>query len=801
MRLTIERLRTLVLIVGGLIILSIAALLLLAKWRNHSTVKDLPAKLGVNITQQADHVIYTQTRAGHTLFKIDAAKVIQISDGVATLSNVKIDLYGAEGSRVDRIEGQEFQYDQKEGIARAVGPVEITVIKPGQAPAIAPKATPHGVVSGVATDNKSLANAAAITEADSIRVRTSGLIFDQKSGVAQTKEHLDFLLAQGSGSGDGALFDSQLGYVVIDRNVQMQFQRGADLIQAHAAHAEFERDVQLATLSGAYLRQGATTAQSQSAALFFRADGSVERLSATGALKITSATNSSLSAPRGEIEFDGHNRPMHGQLEQGVVFDSQMTDAGPGRMTGREMHGTAPSARLTFNAEGELSGAHLGHKVLFTVHESVAAKESSIREWQSDEADLAFQKNARERLFLRSIHGTGGTTVKSRSGTMTQGSMAADELTGLFNDEGRLNSLEGKGHAMVDQTNEAGIRQTAIGDVLDAQFKAEPGSGVGNGKATAIATGNSLGDLENATLTGHVQLNETQTAGKAPVHAIASRAEYEGSGEWIHLSGAPQVINGGVEMAADTIDFSRVTGDASAHGAVKATWADDQGKSAGLGGRAPTHIVSQQAALQQASGDAVFSGQARLWQQNDSISAPRITINRNRQTLVAEGQNAVTAVFLSIAGKASAAKTPELMRFRGGLLKYSAAERKAWLSSGGSQAGVSAETGTGTIQAETIDVILLPAGVNEPGNSAAVDRVIARGHVRLHAQDRTASGEQLVYSGESGEYTLTGPVSHPPQLHDPERGTVSGETLIFSSRDDSVKVEGVRTTTETTTRK
>jgi hypothetical protein len=40
----------------------------------------------------------------------------------------------------------------------------------------------------------------------------------------------------------------------------------------------------------------------------------------------------------------------------------------------------------------------------------------------------------------------------------------------------------------------------------------------------------------------------------------------------------------------------------------------------------------------------------------------------------------------------------------------------------------------------------------------------------------------------------------PPWMTDPARGKVTGEALIFSSRDDSVSIEGGggRTTTETT---
>ncbi len=76
----------------------------------------------------------------------------------------------------------------------------------------------------------------------------------------------------------------------------------------------------------------------------------------------------------------------------------------------------------------------------------------------------------------------------------------------------------------------------------------------------------------------------------------------------------------------------------------------------------------------------------------------------------------------------------------------------------------------------------------------------ATGHVVLTSQGRRGTGEQLVYSGATGDYVLTGTAAAPPQMTDPERGTVTGEALIFHSRDDSVSIEGGghETTTETT---
>ena len=136
--------------------------------------------------------------------------------GLVILHKVQIELYGEDGNRVDRIAGDEFEYDQKNGKATAAGPVEITLMRPGEAPAVTPKA-----VSGHAAKATPLSNEAQKASQGEIHVQTSGLTFDQKSGIATTAQKVQFALTQGNGSSVGATFDSEKGQLVLDRSVEM----------------------------------------------------------------------------------------------------------------------------------------------------------------------------------------------------------------------------------------------------------------------------------------------------------------------------------------------------------------------------------------------------------------------------------------------------------------------------------------------------------------------------------------------------------------------------------------------------
>jgi len=82
-------------------------------------------------------------------------------------------------------------------------------------------------VSGKAK-NSPVASAAEIAARGQIHVKTSGLTFDQKSGVATTSQHVDFSMVQGAGSSMGATYDSQKGVLVLDHQVELTTRRGSD---------------------------------------------------------------------------------------------------------------------------------------------------------------------------------------------------------------------------------------------------------------------------------------------------------------------------------------------------------------------------------------------------------------------------------------------------------------------------------------------------------------------------------------------------------------------------------------------
>ena len=278
MQLTIERIRTLVLVAGVLLLAALGIFLVSAKWKNRLTRHDMPQRLAKEIQQEANGFTFVHTFGAHSQYKIHASKEVQLRDNRILLHDVRIELYGDDGNRVDRITGDAFQYDQKSGLAIAEGPVEMLLTQPGGA-------------KGAGAAPKQ------------IDVKTSGVTFDRDTGMVTTAQRLDFSMTQGSGNAVGAMYDSQNGFLTLDtRDVQLRRpERGSDAVMVHAQHAEFSRGAGTCLMRTATAEYpGATRLRAAGRAILFREDGSASRLEADpGGFTLATATGEASGGPDG----------------------------------------------------------------------------------------------------------------------------------------------------------------------------------------------------------------------------------------------------------------------------------------------------------------------------------------------------------------------------------------------------------------------------------------------------------------------------------------------------------------------
>jgi lipopolysaccharide export system protein LptA len=105
--------------------------------------------------------------------------------------------------------------------------------------------------------------------------------------------------------------------------------------------------------------------------------------------------------------------------------------------------------------------------------------------------------------------------------------------------------------------------------------------------------------------------------------------------------------------------------------------------------------------------------------------------------------------------------------------------------------GVVAKGADFTASANTVDAYLVARSQTSTNQSFSgpgqLDRMVAQDHVVLQQPKRQAEGQKLVYTAADDKFVLTG---GPPSIFDAERGKITGVSLTFFRRDDTVLVEG-----------
>src|SRR5208283_2009528 len=149
-----------------LMIATVAGMYFYAQWSLRKVVRDVPAKLGLNIQQTAEGFSISKSVEGRTQFTVSASKAVQFKEGGRVeLHNVKIVVYGKDASRFDQITGDDFEYDPASGDVNAKGKVLIDL-----------EANPEGMQHSDQTPPE--------PTKQPIHLETNGFAFNNKTGDA-----------------------------------------------------------------------------------------------------------------------------------------------------------------------------------------------------------------------------------------------------------------------------------------------------------------------------------------------------------------------------------------------------------------------------------------------------------------------------------------------------------------------------------------------------------------------------------------------------------------------------------------
>lgn len=771
MRITIEKLRTWILVLAGVLIAVIVGFFVLTRYRLSHVGHDLPARLGVNIQQDANGFTFSRSQRGRTLFTLHASRLVQYKGGGrATLHNVSITLYGADGTRNDHIYGKDFEYDPAEGVARALGQVYLDVEAPAG-------------TRGTVPQNRT------------VHAETSGLIFNQKTGEANTDAPITFSVADAKGTAVGASYAASEGVLVLQKDVHFTAELAKGPLSLSADHAEFNRDTRQLAMLKDDVKYAGEHSSSEEALVHFRSDGTVEKVDANGHVNMQDDQGRQLHASAVEVLMDARGNTQQATLDGGLIFSA---DEGP-----HSIHGDANTGILRLGPDGELKRVEMHNAVTVVDQEIGPANDphgSITREVKGSTVIIDLVATPQGHAEAEKLMASGNAVLTEHtiySDSPPQNTVMKGDLIQATLREGRaLDTLHAQGNTFLTNTNPSGVSQTSTGDTLDITFAQEP-TKLSKRKPDQIPP--SL--VEHAVQRGHVtivQIKPGATDQEKPwrSQATAEVATLDGPRQILHLEGSPRLNDDEAEMTAQMIDFYRLSGAVTADHNVKVTFR--QGSSA----QAPTHAVAEKVFFDHDRDEAILYGgsqDARLWQASNSVAAPTLVLDRHEEMLIApekRGQGRVHCVFADPGSKATGSDA--VIRLDANALQYSARERRASF-----QGNVVAQQANGRMSADKADIFMTAGGSSAvdrvPNPRGSMDRMIAEGKVQVKEGTREGSGDRLAYTASDGKFILYGRAGQPARMTDPEHGMVAGTALIFTNRGDSVEVDGGNTRAVTDT--
>ncbi len=779
-----------------LMIATVAGMYFYAQWSLRKAVHTIPAKLGLDIQQTAEGFSISKSEQGRTQFTVSASKAVQFKEGGrADLHDVKIIVYGKDASRFDRITGDEFEYDPGSGNVSGKGRVLIDL-----------EANPEGMRHADQSPPEQIK--------EPLHLETDDLVFNKNTGDASATGKVEFQTPQAHGSAVGIKYVAKTGTMNLLSAVVMTVNRPQP-VHLDADRGVITKQPHQVFLTTVHMSREQQEAWSDQATFFLREDNTVDHIVAEGDV-------------RSEI---------HGRASSSSNAKTTSSTASNSRMSNSETHERSDRAELFLTGTRNLlTTAILIGNVQLATEGTQPANAAAGR------ATLHF---AGEQI-LKTVHAEDGVRLSqknSQSGTLVavatpaKGSAQDVEMTAPVMDfivrDGRLlEHAETSGPPQIVITQPGANQKTVV---TAAKFAAtftdknrlatlhgEPDAMIVSGLIDASKAGHKAGAsaqpdrVSTSRMLDVVFLPEggvrsiTQTGDLAYVagtqKAWAERGEYTTADQMLVLNGSPRVVDTGMTTTSQTIRMNRATGDAFAEGNVKSTYSDLKAQPDGamLASSDPIHVTSRSMTEHRASSSssssaiAIYTGDARLWQDANVVEAPILQFDRDHRTLFAHGlaptqdqTQPVSTVLVQVdkTGKV----TP--VHVTSARLNYADLERRVFLDG-----GVTTKSGDATMTGEQMTVFLLPRSQSKEGTNPSmpgqVDRIIAEHGVVIKQPTRHATGDRLVYTSADDKFVLTG---GPPSIFDAEQGKTTGNSLTFYRHDDRVLVEG-RTTSPAVTR-
>jgi LPS export ABC transporter protein LptC len=673
-----------------------------------------------------------------------AARDVTYADGHHELEQVNLQVFPPAGDKPDQIVSDRSMYDEKTGLLQFNGNVQIET---------------H----------------------EALKVKTDSLQFNQDTKIAETQAVVNFERENVSGQSTGALVDNEKKRLELRSTVSVtvapeQFKdpkakdakplKGAraKAVNIHASQGVFEQSTMRLIFSG-----GATAEQEQDV---------------MSGDTLTAILNDKKKLEKIEMRGNSYLRSMdEGHAAEAHAIDMDFYLDGDQRL--QRAYGSRDIRAQTLNADSDvqLSGANA--------------------------LDINFQAQG-DRSLLKEMR-TEGRSVANMSAPKSHANdpraagkrLTADSIKMIWRLNGKdLEKAEAVGNAELYvepvQKTAKNDRKTLTAPRFDCDFF-ESGNIVRNCTATGGAKAvldpfqpsekrgartmtsqkmtavfvRETQDVDRVDASGDAKFNELDRNG------TANTVSYTAADETVRLRGGdPTVWDSRARTKAVEIDSNNSTHVSICRGKVQTTYYSQEQTNGAAPFRkvkSPVYLSGDRAEIDHDSGRTVYSGSARLWQDDNYVRGDSITLYREEQRMESWGH--VQSALYQTKQKTGNATNAVPVFATAEFMRYSDTERLLHY-----ETNVDIKQGTDRMTSGVADVYL-QKDVNE------VERTIAQRDVVIVQPGRRGTGDWCQYTTVDEVAVLKG---NPAHVEDAEQGTTDGNRLTMYRRENRVVADDTR---------
>jgi LPS export ABC transporter protein LptC len=671
---------------------------------------------------------------------VKAVRDVTFSDGHHELDQVSLSVFPPVGDKPDQITANKAIYDQQKSVITFLGSVKVET-------------------------------------KDALKVNTESIAYDQNDEVAQTDAPISFEHENVSGHSTGATVFSKTKKLELKRDVEITVAPQASKdpnpkpssnrsrpVTIRSAQATFEQESMKLSFAG-----GVTAEQERDVM-------SGENMYATldqqkKLQKVEVRTNAYLRSMD-----EGRSAEVH-SADMDFFFDKDQ------RLERAVAMRDTAAKTLNADSDMQLTGASL-IEVLFQA-----------------QGDRSLLKQMRTEG--RSVINLSAPKSKANDPRAANKRLTADSVKLIWRVTGRdLDNAEAVGNAelFIDPVikNAQADKKTLTAPRIDCDFF-ESGNlartfTASGGAKTVIEPVQSVTDRGTRLLTSQkmtaVFVKETQALERMDAlgdakfnendrNGVASTISYTESDKTVRLRGGePTVWDSRARTKATELD-SDLTNNVSYSRGKTATTYYSQEQTNGAAPfskvKSPVYIVGDRGEFHRDSGVAIYTGNARAWQDDNFVRADKLTIYTNEKKMTGEGH--VQSALYNARRRVEGASSTIPVFAVADSLSYSDPNRLLHY-----EGSVDIRQGTDRMTSGIADVYLLR-------ESSELEKTIAQRNVVLTQPNRKGTGDWMQYTSADEVAILKG---NPARVEDMEKGSTEGGRLTVYMRDGRVIADDVR---------